>query len=56
MWNGKLCLVSEISLKNPLAIVFWIDAGLCRERKYDRIQFSNSERMKSILLPTTKGQ
>jgi hypothetical protein len=55
VWNGKLCLVSEISLTNPFASVFWIDAGSCRERQYDKIQFPNSERIKSILLPATKG-
>jgi hypothetical protein len=55
VWNGKLCLLSEISLINPAATVFWIDAGSCREKQYQRIKFPNPGRIISIVKPETKG-
>jgi hypothetical protein len=40
---------------HPDAIVFWIDAGSCRERQYDKIQFPDPLRLFHAVPSQTKG-
>jgi hypothetical protein len=55
IWNGKHCLALEVAWMNPDAIVFWIDAGSCREQKYDKIQFPNELRMSHAVPSEARG-
>jgi hypothetical protein len=55
IWNGKLCLVAEVSLLEPNAVVFWIDAGSCREKIYWNTVFPNADRLRSVITPEVRG-
>jgi hypothetical protein len=57
IWNGKICLVREVSLEHPRAVVFWIDAGSLREPQFANIQFPSEARMHEVLPDnTTQGK
>jgi hypothetical protein len=55
IWNGKLCLVCEVSLMHPFATVFWIDSSSVREPQYNAIRFPNPARILSVVSPATRG-
>jgi hypothetical protein len=55
VWNGKICLMSEVSLLVPWAIVFWIDAGSCREEIYWETPFPNRHRLTSVITLEQRG-
>jgi hypothetical protein len=55
VWNGKICLVSEVSLLEPNAIILWIDSGSCREKIYWNIVFPNASRLASVIKLETRG-
>jgi hypothetical protein len=48
IWNGKICLIREVSKEFPSAIVFWIDAGSLRERLYVGRPFPSQSRLEAV--------
>jgi hypothetical protein len=57
IWNSKICLVRDLSREHPKSVVFWIDSGSLRERRYESIVFPNKARMWEVLPDgTTQGK
>jgi hypothetical protein len=55
VWNAKIPLLREVSLSHPHAIVFWIDAGSCREEQYSSISFPDNSRLVKLFPNGTDG-
>jgi hypothetical protein len=55
IWNGKICLLREVSDLHPTAIIFWIDIGSARESFYDDIQFPDAQRIESVVTSELNG-
>lgn len=56
IWNGRTCLVKEVSDEFPSSLVFWIDIGLARLNKFGVKAFPNMTRMEELYGAGTEGR
>jgi hypothetical protein len=57
LWNGKICLVKEVSDEYHDSVVFWIESGSLHEPMYGQEPFAEQNRMDELLPKgTTNGK
>jgi hypothetical protein len=56
VWNGRTCLLKEVSDEFPTAVTFWIDSGSLREPIYRGMSFPDNNRLKQLFPRGTDGK